>query len=80
MARWLSPSHTKGVKILAAAGAGAVLIAAVREFGAVDSLWVTVAIGVGGMLLAFGLKKWRSSHFLVIPVLVAIALFFEVLL
>jgi hypothetical protein len=80
MARWLSPSHTKWVKTLAAVGAGAVLIAAVREFGAVDSLWVTMAIALGGMLLAFGLKKWRASHFFVMPILVTIALCIEVLL
>ncbi|MCP4199496.1 MAG: PTS mannose/fructose/sorbose transporter family subunit IID [Proteobacteria bacterium] len=80
MARWLSPSHTRWAKTLAAAGAGAVLIAAVREFGAVDSLWVTVVIGVGGILMAFGLRKWRSSHYFLMPALVAIALCVEVLL
>jgi PTS system mannose-specific IID component len=80
MARWLSPSHTKWVKTLAAVGAGAVLIAAVKEFGAVDSLWVTMAIALGGMLLAFALKKWRSSQFFLLPILVTIALCVEVLL
>jgi PTS system mannose-specific IID component len=80
MARWLSPGHTKLVKTLAAIGAGGVLIAAIRSFGAVESLWVTIGIGLGGMLLSFGFTRWRSSLLFTMPIIVTIFLCVEVIL
>jgi PTS system mannose-specific IID component len=80
MARWLSPGHTRMVKTLAAIGTGGVLIASVRSFGAVESLWVTIAIGLGGILLALGFTKWRSSQLFLMPMIVAIFFCAEVIL
>ncbi len=79
VARLLSPARTKLLKTLAAVGAGVVLIAAVTKFGSAVPVWVAMAFGMGGILVALGLVKWQSVQVYVTILLMAVVLSIEVL-
>ena len=71
---WLQPSRTELTNHLAAALAGIVLITAVRQFGPTDPAYSSLLFGAAGVLIAFGLIKWKSLQNYALPAALIICL------
>ncbi len=79
VARWISHTRSKALKITAAALAGAVLIFAAVKFGPAEPGWMPIVFAACGIVAAFLLTKWERSRVAVMLVSLALCMIVEVL-